>query len=150
MDVYGSPVIEKALDVADKITKRKLISELEGSVVKCAMNYGARVIQSAIMKADDVTKRKLISELEGSVVKVATDVHGFHVIRKVLNIANDVTKGKVMSELVGIIVDKKELQSEEATVDKSNQVSAHSKSNQSIAKTGRKRPSERGRRGGNL
>ena len=77
MDIHGSHVIQKAINVADDVTKGKLISELEGSIMKCA-------------------RLQIFMDL-------ATDVHGFYVIQKAIDLADDVTKGKLMSELVGSV-----------------------------------------------
>jgi hypothetical protein len=53
------------LDVADDITRGKVISELEGSVMKCATSaYGSHVILKALDVADDITRGKLISEIK--------------------------------------------------------------------------------------
>ncbi len=51
----------------DEVTRGKLISELQGTVVKVATDmHGFHVIREAINTADDITKSRLISELVGN------------------------------------------------------------------------------------
>ena len=60
-------MIEKAILEADEVTRGKLITELEGSVVKVGTDlHGYHVIREAVNTADDVTRRKLILELVGN------------------------------------------------------------------------------------